>query len=63
VSTGLVSLALALLQHNKHFDTPAHTSFRLGCYLSKCTLLGRVRLPAAGPAAGDPRAVVSPSEH
>jgi hypothetical protein len=47
-------------------QTFRHTSphqFQAGCYLSKCTLLGRVRLPAAGPAAGDPRAVVSPSEH
>jgi hypothetical protein len=61
-STGLVSLAVALLQHNKQFETSAYTSFRVGHYLSKYALVERVCLPAAGPAAGDPREVMSPSE-
>jgi hypothetical protein len=62
VSTGLVSLAVALLQHNKQFETSAYTSFGVGRYLSKHALVERVCLPAAGPAAGDPREVMSPSE-
>ena len=56
-------LAVALLQHNKQFDTPAYISFRVGCDVSECALLERVCLPAAGPAAGGAREVVSPSEY
>jgi hypothetical protein len=62
VSTGLVSLAVALLQHNKQFETSAYTSFRVGRYLSKYALVERMCLPAAGPVAGDPRELMSPSE-
>jgi hypothetical protein len=62
VSTGLVSLAVALLQHNKQFETSAYTSFRVGRYLSKYAVVERMCLPAAGPVAGDPRELMSPSE-
>ena len=46
-----LAVAVALLQHNKEFDTPAYTTFRMGCDVWKCTLVERVCLSAAGPAA------------
>ena len=38
-------LAVALLQHNKQFDTPAYISFRVGCDVWEYALLERVCLP------------------